>query len=153
MVKLFASSFPKRLLARLNKLNWRALLPSNIQGAKHTAWNKLPAHNGEYTKYIIHYFCSRAISLVFCFREEVHCGKKSRAESERFIYRSSLGPDKTGRYLDECNSIIQWPEFRPMPFGSSNTARCLLTHPGVELKFQITHRPTLTRSQANAKGG
>jgi hypothetical protein len=51
----------------------------------YAAWNKLRAHNGgECTRNIIHYFCSD-ISGVFCFTEEVHCGKKSRAERDLFI--------------------------------------------------------------------
>lgn len=124
-------------------------LLSNIQGAKHTAWNKLPEHNGgECTRNIIHYFCSqRYLWCVLFQRRSALRQEITGRERERFIYRSSLGPDKTRRYLDECNSIIQWPEFRPMPPPRSAPltplACCLLTHPGVELKFQITHRPTL----------
>ena len=39
------------------------------------------------------------------------------------------------------------------PNAAPNTAlaSCLLTHPGVELKFQITHSRSLARSQANKR--
>jgi hypothetical protein len=128
-------------------------LPSNIQGAKHTPWNKLRAHNGgECTRNIIHYFCNQwYLWCVLFHRRSALRQEITGRQRERFIYRSSLGPDKTRRYLDECNSIIQWPEFRPMPFGCSNTARLLpFNTPRSGVKIS-DNTQTHSRSQANAR--